>query len=261
MLQALTTGGIRPDLVIGTSAGAVNAAWVAGDPDGSRLDELEHLWLNLQRSDVYRAVPSALLGMFGRRGGLLDHRPLRRLLDTHLSFDRLEDAPLPLHVIVADVLTARDVRLSEGPTVDSVLASTAVPGVFPPVELEGRLYMDGGVVNNAAVSHGVELEASVIWVLPTGWSCALAEPPRGAIGMAMQGLTALVQHRLADDVIRFRSQVDIRVVPPPCPIDVGPADLSQAARLVSAGRSTASAWLERRDDSGVDLLGPHHHAI
>lgn len=261
MLQALHDAGIRPDLVVGTSAGAVNAAWVAGDPEGRRLDELENLWLNLRRTDIYNALPSALLGLTGRRSGLLDHNPLRRLLNRHLPFDNLEDAALPLHVIVSDVLTARDVRLSTGSSVEAVLASTAVPGVFPPVEIDGRLYMDGGVVNNAAISHAVDLEATTIWVLPTGWSCSLAEPPKGAVGMAMQGLTALVQHRLADDVVHFREMVDIRVVPPPCPIEVGPADLSQAAHLISSGRSTASAWLETQDDTGVHLLLPHDHAM
>ncbi|MGD9702893.1 MAG: patatin-like phospholipase family protein [Ilumatobacteraceae bacterium] len=261
MLQALETAGIRPDLVVGTSVGAINAAWIAGDPSGARLDDLEALWLSLRRGQVFPSGPAGLFGLLGRRSGLVDQRQLRRLISRHVTYELLEDAGVPLHVVVTDVLTGRDVRLSRGPVIDAILASAAIPGVFSPVMISGRAYMDGGVVNNAAISHAVAEGATTVYVLPTGWSCSLDRPPAGALGMALHGLAVLVQHRLADDVDHFRTLVDLRVVPPPCPIRVGPADFSHARELIDQGRASATAWLSHGHDADVGLLRAHDHSM
>lgn len=257
MLHALEAAGVRPDLVVGTSVGAINAAWIAEDRRGHRLAELEALWLALKRAHVFPSGPAGIVGLLGRRPSLVDQRGLRRLLERHVGFDRLEHAAVPIHVIATDVLTGRDVRLSSGPTIDAVLASAAIPGVFSPVVIDGRAYMDGGVVNNAAISHAVALGASTVYVLPTGWSCSLDRPPAGALGMALHGLAVLVQHRLADDVDHYRQSVDVRVVPAPCPIRVGPADFSHARELIEQGRASASAWLAADADHTANPLREH----
>lgn len=261
MLQALESAGIRPDLVVGTSVGAINAAWIAGDPTGTRLDALEALWVSIRRGQVFPSGPTGLFGLLGRRSGLVDQRQLRKLISRHVSYELLEDAGVPLHVVVTDVLTGRDVRLSQGPVIDAILASAAIPGVFAPVMIGGRAYMDGGVVNNAAISHAVAEGADTVYVLPTGWSCSLDRPPAGALGMALHGLAVLVQHRLADDVDHFRSIIDVRVVPPPCPIKVGPADFSHARELIDQGRASATAWLTHQVEVDVSLLRPHDHPM
>lgn len=261
MLQALEAAGVRPDLVVGTSVGAINAAWIAGDPAGARLDDLEALWVSIRRWQVFPSGPTGLFGLLGRRSGLVDQRQLGRLISRHVTYDLLEDAGVPLHVVVTDVLTGRDVRLSRGPVIDAILASAAIPGVFAPVMIGGRAYMDGGVVNNAAISHAVAEGASTVYVLPTGWSCSLDRPPVGALGMALHGLAVLVQHRLADDVDHFRSIIDVRVVPPPCPIKVGPADFSHARELIDQGRASASAWLSHQGEVDTSLLRPHDHPM
>ncbi len=261
MLQALEATGIRPDIVVGTSVGAINAAWIAGDPTCTRLDDLEALWVSIRRGQVFPSGPTGLFGLLGRRSGLVDQRQLRKLISRHVSYELLEDAGVPLHVVVTDVLTGRDVRLSRGPVIDAILASAAIPGVFAPVMIGGRAYMDGGVVNNAAISHAVAEGASTVYVLPTGWSCSLDRPPVGALGMALHGLAVLVQHRLADDVDHFRSIIDVRVVPPPCPIKVGPADFSHARELIDQGRASASAWLSDEGEVDVSLLRPHDHPM
>lgn len=261
MLQALETAGIRPDLVVGTSVGAINAAWIAGDPTDAHLDDLEALWVSIRRGQVFPSGPTGLFGLLGRRSGLVDQRHLRKLISRHLSYERLEDAGVPLHIVVTDVLTGRDARLSRGPVIDAILASAAIPGIFAPVMIGGHHYMDGGVVNNAAISHAVAEGASTVYVLPTGWSCSLDRPPVGALGMALHGLAVLVQHRLADDVDHFRRTIDVHVVPPPCPIKVGPADFSHARELIDQGRASATAWLSHQGDVDVGLLRPHDHPM
>lgn len=261
MLQALRDQGVHADQVVGTSVGAVNAAWVAGDPNGERLDELESLWRSLRRGQVFPAGRAALVGLLGRRSSLVDQRRLRQFLTKHIPYINIEDADLPLHIIATDVLSGNEVRISKGPIVDAVLASAAIPGVFAPVEIGGRAYMDGGVVNNSAISHAVLAGATTVYVLPTGWSCSLERPPPTALGMALHGLTLLVHHRLANDVDHYRTSVDVRVVPPPCPIRVGPADFSHAGELIEAGRASAAAWLEHQHDFGTRVLRAHGHAM
>lgn len=262
MLQALDERGVRADLLVGTSVGAVNAAWLAGHPD-SPVTDLAEIWRSLRRGDVFPTEPlHGLFGFMGRRRGLVPPTRLLALIEQHLTFDRLEDAPVPLHVVVTDVLSTADVALCAGPAAPAVLASASIPGVLPPVEIDGRYFMDGGVVNNTPISHAVRLGADEIWVLPTGWSCSLAEPPRGALGMALHGLNALVHQRLADEVEHQASHgIDLRVVPPPCPITTSPADFTAGAHLIEAGYDAARSWLDHasHDLSAVDVLRPHHH--
>jgi len=101
------------------------------------------------------------------------------------------------------VLSGHDVLLSSGDAVDAIAASAAIPAIFPPVNIDGRYLMDGGVVNNTPLSHAVALGADPVWVLPTGYSCALPEPPMGALAMAVHALIFTINQRLAVDVARF----------------------------------------------------------
>jgi len=245
MLQALSRRSIRPDFVVGTSVGAVNGAWVAGHPDPDGADGLVHIWCGLRRADVFPSSPlRALMAVAGHSRAVVSPEGLRDLLSAHIPFRRLEDAPVPLHVVAANVLTGEDVLLSTGPAVDAVLASAAIPGVFPPAEVAGRCYMDGGTVNNTPISHAVALGADLVWVLPTGYACALRAAPASALGMALHGLTVLTHQRLAADYARYRDQVDLRVAPPLCPLNVSPADFSQTASLIERARRSTSAWLD-----------------
>jgi len=240
MLAALQEAGIRPDFIVGTSVGALNGAWLAGHPDAP-VAELADVWRSLRRPDVFPAGPvHGLFGLLGRQRGLVDPRRLRQLIERCATFDRLEDAPVPVHVVVTEVLTTRDVRLSDGPAVAAVLASASIPGVFPPVEIDGVTYFDGGVVNNTPISHAIDLGADEVWVLPTGFSCALREPPRGALGMALHGINALVQQRLARDIEDHRrDDARLHVLPPPCPVRTGPTDFSAADELIERGYEAA----------------------
>jgi NTE family protein len=261
MLKALARRGVRPDLIVGTSAGAVNGAWLAGHPDAD-IDDLAAVWSTIRRSTVFPAEPLlGLMAFAGRRPGLVPQRGLRSLVQAHLTFDRLEDAPLPLHVVAVEVLTGRDVRLSTGDALDAVLASAAIPGVFAPVVIDGVAYMDGGVVNNTPVSHAVALGADVVWVLCAGYACALTEPPRGALAIGLHALTLLVHQQLVIDVERFERVVELHVLPPLCPIDVSPADFSQSVDLIERSYRATTEWLEKDHDlvGQGKYMGLHDH--
>ena len=124
-----------------------------------------------------RRVPDrpiiGLLGCLGLRPSLVPDNGLRRLLTTTWGFPGWRMHRSPSHVVATDVRSGQDVLLSSGDAVDAIAASAAIPGVFPPVNINGRDLFDGGVVNNTPLSHAVALGADPIWVLPTGYSCAL----------------------------------------------------------------------------------------
>ena len=255
MLKALAERGITPDLVVGTSVGAVNGAWLAGHPQ-TDIAELESLWASITRSTIFPAAPlRGFLAFAGRRSGLVPQHGLRSLVARHLTFDRIEDAALALHLVTVEVLTGRDVLLSSGPALDSIMASAAIPAVFAPVVIDGVAYMDGGVVSNTPISHAVALGADKIWVLCAGYACALTEPPRGALAIGLHALTLLLHEQVIDDVDRFEPSVELHVIPPLCPLQVSPADFSRSWELIERSHSAARQWL----DEDHPRLGQSHN--
>ena len=263
MLEALVEAGVQADLVVGSSVGAINGAHFAAHPDRDGLERLRRFWTQVRRSDVFPFRPwNGLLSVLSLRNHLVDPGPLRRLLARALPGGDLRDTRLPLHVIATDALTGFETLLSDGSLVEAVLASSAIPGVFPPVERDRRLLMDGGIASNTPIAAAVALGARRVIVLPTGTACRLAEPPASAIGMALQGLTLLIGRQLAVDLERFSSRAELHVIPPPCPIERSPADFSGSVRLMDAGRAAARKWLAQgglEKVSTADALAPHVH--
>jgi NTE family protein len=254
MLQALTARGVEPDLLVGTSVGALNAAYVGGHGASNRsLEQLASIWKRLRRRDVFPLQPTRLgAAVVGLAPSLCPNGALRRLISEHLNFERLEDATIPLHVVATDVASGEEVLLSEGDAVDAVLASAAIPAVFPSVHVAERDLIDGGVADNAAVSQAVTLGADVVYVLPTGYACALDKPPASPLSSALQALTLLIEQRLILEVAHFADLVDIRVLPPLCPLSVSSTDFRHGAPLIDRARAAAGRWL----DDGGPLL-PH----
>lgn len=244
MLIALEEAGVVPDLWVGTSVGALNAAYMAGRPGPGAAHGLAALWGSLRRRDVFPTdARRQLRGVAGREPSLVSPDSLRRLIESQLTYRNLEEAPVPVAVIAVDVLTSVDRALTRGPAVDAVLASAAIPGVFPPVQVGDRHFMDGGVVDNAPIAHAVALGATEVWVLPAGYACHLAEVPRSAIAMALQALNVLVQRRLAHDVRVYGERVAIRVVPPLCPVRIGPTDFGHSHGLIEQALLSTRQWI------------------
>jgi NTE family protein len=246
MLHALYERGIAPDFVVATSAGALNGAYIASRPPTVETAAgLGEIWRGLRRGQVFPVnLVIGLLGFLGARDHLVPDGAMRRLITRHVERDRLEQMPLELHVIAVDVVSGEEVRLSEGPTVEAVMASAAIPGVLPAVDWEGHELMDGGVANNTPISHAVELGASEIYVLPTGNACALAEPPTGALAMALHALSLLMQRRLIEDIEIHRDATKLVVLPPPCPLSIQPIDFGHAGALIDQAYADAGEFLD-----------------
>ena len=234
MLEALYERGIEPDLIVGTSVGALTGAFIASRPqtiDTAR--ELGEVWRGLSRGQVFPLNPlTGALGFFGARSHLVPDSGLRRLIREHVVVERLEETAVPLHVIATDLMRGEEVRLSEGPLEDAVMASAAIPGVLPAVEWGGRALIDGGVTNNAPLSHALELGAEEIYVLPTGTPCELEEPPHGALAMLLDASQLLIGRRLAEEIAGVGTRAKLTVLPPPCPLP--------CSRPTSPGRTCSS---------------------
>jgi len=247
MLQALRERGIKPDLVVGTSVGALNGGWLAGHPDAP-LDELVEIWTKLHRQDVFPLAPvRGFLAFTGRLRSLVPSNSLRALIERHLTFERLEDAPTPMHVSAVNVLTGEEVLFSRGSAADAILASAAIPAVFDPVVIDGVPYMDGGVVDNTPISHAVELGAERIYVLPTQDPSARGLPaaPKGALEAAVHAFTLLTDARLEADLARYRGDAKLIVLPASNPTRVPPTDFGHAERLIGSALRAAREALTR----------------
>lgn len=269
MLHALADRGIQPDLLVGTSAGALNAAFVAGHGAGpAAVAELGRVWQSVRSRRLFHVEPRrALLALLGQRPALFAPDGLEELVRGNLAYDRLEDATIPLTLVACDLLSGEETVLSEGPVDQAIAASCAIPGIFPPVEIDGRLLVDGALANNAALSIAAEAGADRIYVLPTGYSCALTAPPRSALGVVAQASNLLLHQRLVQDVRHFAGSARLLVLPPPCPIKVSAIDFRHAAGLIADGRAAAGAWLDREASRPVAAtvgdvvaqIGVHRH--
>jgi NTE family protein len=237
MLQALYERGIRPDLVVGTSVGAINAAFIASHPPTLQTAyELQRIWRGLSRAQIFPANPvTATLGFLGLRNHSVSPGSLRRLVSRHVPIERLEDAAVALHVVAADVMTGREVLLSTGSAIDAVLASAAIPGIFPPIERGSQLLMDGAIANNSPISHAVEFGADRIIVLQAIPAGRLTRAPRGVVAAGLSAVSRALTHRFIEDVRRYSSAAELTILPAPSAEGILPTDFGHTDQLIAQG--------------------------
>lgn len=141
VLHELDSLGLRPGHVAGTSAGALIGAYYAA---GYTVDEMVHL--------MQEQKTASLFSLRFDGAALFDNDELRDTLEEQLGDTLIEDLPIPFAVVATDLSTGQEVVIDRGPVVPAVLASSAMPGIFAPVKLDGRLLVDGGICNNVPVS-------------------------------------------------------------------------------------------------------------
>lgn len=243
MLQALVERGEHADVIVGASAGAINGAYFAADPCADAVGRLAGIWRGLKRSHVFPFDVRSVLGLFRRRDYLVGAHGLRALLERHLPYRQLEEARVPMHVIATELVSGDEVVLSSGPVIDAVLASAAIPGVFPSVILGGRELVDGGICNNTPISAAVALGADRVLVLPTGFACAIKRVPDNPIGKALHSLNLLVARQLVRDIEHYRDSVRLHVVPPLCPLEASPYDYDACSTLIERAHANTRNWI------------------
>jgi NTE family protein len=261
MMRALLASDVRPDFVVGSSVGALNACYFAAYPNAAGVEELSRIWIGLRRRDVFPLSVTTALAVLRRRDYLVDSAPLRRILEGALPYRAIEDAQLPVHLVATD-MQGVSVLLSRGPVVDAIMASAAVPGVFPVVDIEGKALMDGAVAANTPISAATRLGAERIVILPTGYACDLTAPPSGVVARALHAVTLLIAWQLIREIERLSSSVELHLVPALCPLDVSPYDFSQAAVLIERATRSTERWIASgglSEPASPGQLAPHHH--
>ena len=243
MLAELCRAGVAPDLLVGSSVGALNAAFFAADPTGAGVAQLEAVWRGLRRRDVFPLTMRHTFRWMRGAHSLFDSASLRRLIANNLPYKNLEDAKIPLHVVATN-LGGVSIRLSAGSAVEAVLASAAIPAAFPAVRIGDATLIDGSVGGNTPILAAVELGASRIIVLPTGFACSLGQPPASAAASALHAVTLLVAHQMVRDLRLIGGAAEVLTVPSLCPLDVSPFDFTRAAELIERAASRTREWLQ-----------------
>jgi NTE family protein len=226
MLQALFEHGVRPDLVVGTSVGAINGAFVAADPTAGAVDRLRGLWEELAAEGIFAGSVLSRMGTLVRtRTHLHPREPLRDLLAAHLPVRTFADLRVPFQCVAASIERAAEHWFTDGALVDAVLASSAVPGLLPPVALDGEHYLDGGLVHSIPVGRAVALGAGTIYVLHVGRIDRPLSPPTRPWEVAAVAFEIARRHRFAADLAALPPGVTVHVLPAGDPAPPGAANL------------------------------------
>ncbi|MEY4174972.1 MAG: hypothetical protein RI900_2137 [Actinomycetota bacterium] len=248
VIRSLTRAGVAPDLLVGVSAGAVNASLFAWNQGVDGVARIESVWRDIQRRDLIRFNPVRLaLAVAGRRPSFLDNEPGRRFLRQQLGARLLEHSPVPLVLVATDLASGDVVPLRRGDAVTAVLASTAFPGVYPPVQLDGRLLIDGGVVADVPLDLAASLgsrSALVLSVPPT----LEGTPPRHALDILLRSSSLGVEAHGRTALRRPPDGLTVVEVPAP-PSAVNTFDVGRSATMIDLGAAATDAWL--RNDDGV----------
>ncbi|WP_298255917.1 patatin-like phospholipase family protein [Bradyrhizobium sp.] len=243
MLHSLVANGVSADMVVGSSVGAINGAYFAGTPTLKGVLELETIWRGLTRHDVFPITWRTLLGFIWRRDFLISHEGIRKLLEDHLPFRKLQDAQLPIHIVTTDIVSGESVVLSAGSAIEAIVASTSIPGAFAPVPYKGRYLADGAISANTPVKVAIEKGARRLIILPTGYACASDKPPVGAVANALHALTLLIARQLVSDLEELPPDIEYFVVPPLCPLLGSPYDFSLTSEHIERSIRSTDEWL------------------
>ena len=246
MLRALTESGIEPQLVVGTSAGALNALAYATNPSPHGLDDLEHLWLRLGRRDVARLRLTTFgRALIGRGDGLFDSAPLAELLGTGtLVAPVFEDTAIPAAVVATELGSGEAVVIDRGDTTSALLASAAFPGIFAPVQRGGRRLIDGGVAADIPVLQAEALGADECYVLPAAAADGVDTPLRGPLAMAYHALGQILDASARRDAQAARGPVHL--LPAAASAATNPLDFRETRRLIDDGHRLTQRWLSER---------------
>lgn len=254
MLRALVNRGIEPDLIVGCSVGALNAVAMAGAPHAEGVDHLAETWLGLRADDIFPAGRLTGPWMLVRRAlSLCANDRLRAVIERCVTFERFEDAAVPVEVVATSLRTGRERWFDSGPIVDPILASAALPAVLPPVEIDGELYIDGAVVDNVPISRALHHGCQKIYVLHVGNFDRPRPLPQRPIDVLLQSFSIARNYRfLAEANAAVPEGVEIFTLPGIDPGGIKRNDFSRTRELIERASHAAGMYLDDRQRAVAD---------
>jgi NTE family protein len=242
MVRALAEQGIRPDVVLGTSIGALNGAFVAADPTVAGAERLMDVWEAVVREGVFLENPVRQAARVAKyRTHVLSNAPLRHVIDEYLPVDRFEELEVGFQCVAACIEDAGGRWFDRGELVWPVVASCSVPGLFPPVEIEGRHYLDGGLVHSIPVGRALALGATRIVVLQVGRVEQPLSPPTTPWEVGTVAFEIARRHRYVHEIESVPEDVELLVLP----------SGAASSPNVSIGQARAARMRERMEQAHV----------
>jgi NTE family protein len=251
MLQALLERDIVPDLVVGTSVGAINGAAVAADPTPEAVERLRNVWLTLGEERVFSGAFEGAGNLIRKGTHLHSNDALRRMVERLLPVRTFPELAVPFQCVAASIERAAEQWFSDGPLVEAILASAAVPGLLPPVEIEGEHYVDGGIVNSIPVERAVELGATELWIMQVGRIERPLRPPRNLLQVATVSFEIARRHRFAREMAALPPGIVTHVLPTgsegerPETVQIRYRSFSKAGRRIAQAYDAANEYLDR----------------
>jgi NTE family protein len=264
MLRALLEHGIAPDLVVGTSVGSVNGALVACEP-AAAAERLARIWSVMTRPVVFPGGPLTQLRTLRRhRNYLFPNDGLAAVLTTALgSVTSFEQLALPFGAVAVDAVTGLPVLLRSGPLVPAILASSAIPGVYPPVRLDGRVLYDGGVLANVPIRQALAMGARSLVVLDCAFPGHLPDVPDTMAETLLFWATLGMRNQAFLEAEVAAQQVPVLYLPGPPVRAMTPLDFTHTPELAADAYRSAADFLAGLVLAGPGLYGhpgvPDHH--
>jgi NTE family protein len=248
MMRALLEHDIRPDLILGCSVGAINGAGLAEDPTLAGTLRLERLWRALDGKELMPAgwLPNAVA--IARRGEAIhESHGLRRHLEQTLTARTFEELSVPFQCVATDVAGVREVWFRSGPLIQPILASAALPAVYPAVEIDGVRYLDGGIVDDVPMSRAVELGARTLYVLQVGLFSRPRPEPKRPLDVAVQAYWIARHHRFKRELAAMPSDIELHLLPTGQAPLMRYNDFTRTSELISLAYEASSAYLAGRE--------------
>lgn len=213
MLRALLERGILPDVIVGTSIGALNGAAIAAEPTLEMLERLEGTWRRLGKERIFDSPLRIASTLIRERTHLNSNQPLRRLIAQLLPVTTFGELAVPFQCVAACIERAAEQWFFEGDLATAILASSAVPGLLPPVEVGGEHFLDGGLVNSIPIGRAVALGATEVYVLHVGRVDRPLAPPRNLLQVLSVTFEIARRHRFAHDMANLPPGIVAHVLP------------------------------------------------
>jgi NTE family protein len=245
MLQALFERNIAPDILIGCSVGALNAAAVAATPNLEGVERLRQVWLDPVTWQVFSS--GKLTGpwlLLKKARSMVTNDRIRRLVERTFTERTFEDFALPLHVVATSLRTGRPAWFDRGPVVGPILASAALPAVLPPVEIDGEPYIDGAVVDNVPISRAIELGVDRVVVLHVGNFERPRPNPQRPLDVLLQAFSIARNERFARESELQHDGIEVIVLPGVDPGPIKRNDFSKTSQLITRAHAAAAGFLD-----------------
>ena len=253
MLQALLAADITPDIVVGTSIGAVNGAFVAADPSAEGVARLEELWRDVVRSGEMSESPVRQAARLARhRTHVMRRGLIPDLVERHLGVEHFEDLAVPFQCVAAEIEASASRWFTTGEIAPAVAASCAVPGLFAPVEVDGAHYYDGGLVHSIPVGRAIALGATVIHVLQVGRVEQPLSAPRNPLDVGLVAFEIARRHRFVEEIAEVPEHVRLHVLPSgvdrtPAASVIGQGSVAKVEDRMARAREATIAYLDGTD--------------